>query len=408
LQADRQGAPMSGEQSSPLARSLRVASVGVSTDLPCGVHDHAVLLARALERENVSSSLSWLWRTQGTLAASRSQVARWLAQERPKLADGQLDAILLHYSVFAYSHRGVPLFVHPVVSALSRLGIPIVSVLHEYAYPWGRGGARGTLWAATQRAILLDVMRASSAIVVTADFRAAWLKRQPLLPKREAVLAPVFSNLPAPALDRPAQRRPSVGLFGYSYEGTAQTLVLDAMARLHEQGTPAELRLLGAPGQDSATGRQWSQAARERGLSDALRFTGIVGPQELSDALAGCDVLLFADAPGPTSRKTTLAASLASGRPVVALDGRHTWKELTDSGAALVVAPCADALADAVSGLLLDDARREGLGARGRLFAQETMSVERAASVVARLLQRVVARGGGADDAEHHRVGRGG
>jgi glycosyltransferase involved in cell wall biosynthesis len=399
---------MNGEQSSPLARRLSVASVGVSTDSPCGVYDHAVLLARALERENVCSSLSWLWRTDGTLDASRAQVARWLAQEQPKLADGQLDAILLHYSVFAYSHRGVPLFVHPVVSALSRLGVPIVSVLHEYAYPWRRGGARGTVWAATQRAILLEVMRASSAIVVTADFRAAWLKRRPLLPKREAVLAPVFSNLPPPAPERPAQRWPSVGLFGYSYEGTAQTLVLDAMAMLHERGTPAELRLLGAPGQASATGRQWSQAAQERGLADTLHFSGIVGAQELSDALAGCDILLFADAPGPTSRKTTLAASLASGRPVVALDGRHTWKELTDSGAALVVAPSADALADAVSGLLLDDARREGLGARGRLFAQEAMSVERAASAVARLLQRVVARGGGAGRAERDPVGQSG
>jgi glycosyltransferase involved in cell wall biosynthesis len=383
---------MSGEQSSPLARRLRVATVGVSTDSPCGVCDHATLLARALERENVSSSFSWLWRTDGRLAASRSQVARWLAQEQPKLADGQLDAILLHYSVFAYSHRGVPLFVHPVVSALSRLGVPIVSVLHEYAYPWRRGGARGTLWAATQRAILPEVMRASSAIVVTADFRAAWLKRQPLLAKREAVLAPVFSNLPPPAPDRPAQRRPSVGLFGYSYEGTAQTLVLDAMARLHEQGIPAELHLLGAPGQDSATGRQWSQAAQARGLADALRFTGIVGAQELSDALAGCDVLLFADAPGPTSRKTTLAASLASGRPVVAL----------------VVAPSADALADAISGLLHDDDRRERLGARGRLFAREAMSVERAASAVAHLLRRAVARAGGADHPERDRLGQSG
>jgi glycosyltransferase involved in cell wall biosynthesis len=397
---------MNGEQSSTLARRLNVATVGISTDSPCGVHDHATLLARALEREHVSSSWSWLWRTEGTLDASRSQVARWLAQERPKLADGQLDAILLHYSVFAYSHRGVPLFVHPVVSALSRLGVPIVSVLHEYAYPWRRGGARGALWAATQRAILLEVMRASSAVVVTADHRAAWLKRQPLLPEREAVLAPVFSNLPPPAPERPAQARPSVGLFGYSYEGTAQTLVLDALAMLHEQGTPAELRLLGAPGRDSHPGRRWSQAAQARGLADALHFSGIVDAQQLSDALAGCDVLLFADAPGPTSRKTTLAASLASGRPVVALDGRHTWRELADSQAALVVAPSADALADAVSGLLRDDDRRERLGARGRQFAHEAMSVERAASAVARLLRRVVARGGAADPAGRHRADR--
>lgn len=395
---------MNGDVSGPLAGHLRVATVGVSTDRPCGVYDHAVLLARALEHENVSSTFSWLWRTGGTLDASRSQVERWVEHEQARLAGGRFDAILLHYSVFAYSHRGLPLFVHPILSALSGLGAPLVTVLHEYAYPWRRGGARGALWAATQRAVLLEVMRASSATVVTADFRAAWLKRQPLLPKREAVLAPVFSNLPPPALDRPARQRPSVGLFGYSHEGAAQSLVLDAMAGLHERGTLAELRLLGAPGRDSATGRQWSRAAQSRGLADALSFSGIVGAQELSDALASCDVLLFADAPGPTSRKTTLAASLASGRPVVALDGRHTWRELTDRDAALVVAPSADALADAMSDLLRDEDRRERLGARGRLFASEAMSVERAALAVAQVLERVVSRAGGPGHAEHDQV----
>ncbi|HLB21240.1 MAG TPA: hypothetical protein VK605_03980, partial [Solirubrobacteraceae bacterium] len=85
-----------------------------------------------------------------------------------------------------------------------------------------------------------------------------------------------------------------------------------------------------------------------------------------------------------------------------------TWRELTDSDAALVVAPSSDALADAMSGLLHDDDRRERLGARGRLFAREAMSVERAASAVAHLLRRVVARGGGADHAERDRLGQSG
>ncbi|MEA2225278.1 MAG: hypothetical protein QOE67_560, partial [Solirubrobacteraceae bacterium] len=105
-----------------------------------------------------------------------------------------------------------------------------------------------------------------------------------------------------------------------------------------------------------------------------------------------------------TSRKTTLAASLASGRPVVALDGRHTWRELTDRDAALVVAPSADALADAMSDLLRDEDRRERLGARGRLFASEAMSVERAALAVAQVLEQVVSRAGGPGHAEHDQV----
>jgi glycosyltransferase involved in cell wall biosynthesis len=112
----------------------------------------------------------------------------------------------------------------------------------------------------------------------------------------------------------------------------------------------------------------------------------MLGAQELSNRLAGCTVLLSAEPSGPTSRKTTLAASLASGRPLVVLDGRRTWKELVDADAALVVQPRADALADALAGLLGDAQRRVALGVRGLTFAAHTMTAEHNASRVAGLL----------------------
>jgi glycosyltransferase involved in cell wall biosynthesis len=165
--------------------------------------------------------------------------------------------------------------------------------------------------------------------------------------------------------------------------------VLDALRSLQERGVAAKLMLLGSPGRASAAGESWLQGARTRGLPPP-GFSGFLTAQDLSNALARCDILLSAETAGPTSRKTTLAASLASGSAVVALDGPRRWSTLIRSEAALVVEPTANALADALAGLLEDDARREALGARGRAFAGRAMGVQNNAGIVARLLEDVV------------------
>jgi glycosyltransferase involved in cell wall biosynthesis len=380
-----------GDASDANRRPLRTVAIGVSTGETCGVHDHAVLLAEALDREGVSCSLRWLWRTGGSIGTGRAEIGTWTRRLATELAEGRPDAVLLHYSVFAYSYRGLPLFVRPALSALQRSGIPLVTVLHEYAYPWRRGGVRGTAWALTQRAILFDVLRASTAAIVTAPFRVEWLRSRVWLPPRRTVVAPVFSNLPPPAATaRPDGSPPVIGLFGYAAEGAAVSVVLDALRLLQDRGIHVRLALLGAPGAASVAGEVWLGAARRSGIARAPTFSGRLAAQDLSDALAECDILLSADPPGPTSRKTTLAASLASGRPVVAIDGPRSWPELIGSGAALIVEPTGTALASALAALLEDDDLRGALGARGRAFARRAMSVDRSAKVVGGLLRDVV------------------
>ncbi len=382
---------------------LRVAVVGVSTDpVTCGVRDHATLLAHALEQRGVSCSLHWLSREQRSWAGSRRELHAWTAALGDELASSRPDAVLLHYSVFTYSFRGVPLFAPTVLAAVRRSGAPLVTLLHEYAYPWGRAGLRGAVWALTQRAFLIEVARASSALIVTADFRAAQLASRRWLPRRRIEVAPVFSNLPEPSRAPGAESAalgaepaedgaagggtPVVGLFGYGAEGTDVEVVLDALALLRDGGREVELRLLGSPGADSDAGRAWSDGAAARGVEQALSFTGLLAAQELSDALAACDALLFADSSGPTSRKTTLAASLASGSPVVAIDGPRRWQALADAGAARIVAPTARALAGALEQLLGDGAERERIGERGCAFARREMSVAHSAQIFAELL----------------------
>ncbi|MCW3057593.1 MAG: glycosyltransferase [Solirubrobacterales bacterium] len=372
-------------------RKTRVAVVGMSAGPICGARDHAILLAEAMGRAHVQSSLHWLLRTESPLRAARTEIRGWTRQLASELGDGQSDAVLFHYSVFAYAHRGIPVFVRPTLTALRSSGLPLITVLHEFAFPWRLDGLRGKIWAVTQRAALIEVMRASAAVVVTTDFRADWLASRRWLPKRPSVVAPVFSNLPAPAESPRAERHARrVGIFGYSYDRGTVGLVLDAIRLLREEGLDVELLLLGAPGPSSPAGELWAAQARSRAVEAASSFSGTLPAQDLSNALGSCDVLLFADRSGPTSRKTTLAASLASGRGVLAFDGPRRWADPVAADALRLVEPSANALADSMRMLLADEGLREALGVRGREFAEKQMSVDRSAEIVSALVDEVV------------------
>lgn len=370
---------------------VRAAVVGVSESQTCGMRDHAVLLSSALGGENIVCSLNWLYRDDHSIKGSSSQFRVWSSALAVELDRSQPAAVILHYSVFSYSYRGFPLFVRPVFSALRGAGIPVVTVLHELAYPWRLGGIHGKAWALTQRALLVTVMRNSAAVLVTAPARAQWLQTRAWLPRRPIAFAPVFSNLPPPTVRFGDDREGYViGLFGYAYEGAAASLVLDALRTLRERGLDVHLRLLGAPGRNSRAAAAWLEGARDRKIERTLSFSDVLPAGELSNALASCDVLLHPELAGPTSRKGTLAASLASGRAVVALDGPHGWSELTQSEAVCVAQPTASALADAIAELLNDERRRGELGARGGAFSRQAMGVERTAQAVAGLLDRVI------------------
>jgi glycosyltransferase involved in cell wall biosynthesis len=375
------------------AKAVRIAVVGVSEGLVCGVRDYAGVLTEALGAQGASTTTHWLTRSHCSAAASRAEIAAWSAALEGELREEPPDAVLFHYSVFAYSYRGLPVFVPRVLRALRAGGAPVISELHEVAYPFRHRGWRAKLWAVSQRFLLISVMRASAAVVVTADFRAAWLASRRWLPKRPVALTPVHSGLPAP-LSRFTDNgaAPKLGLFGYAYQGACVSLVLDALRTLRDSRPEAQLVLLGAPGADSAVGEEWVAGARARGVADALSFSGTLSAQALSDAIAASELLLFADETGPASRKSSLAAALASGRPVVAIDGPRRWQELVDAGALSLAAPAPAAIARAVRALLDDPAQRDALGARGRRFAEERMSPAAAARAILDLFEQLPAR----------------
>lgn len=365
----------------------RLAMVGISTQEICGVRDHGTVLAAELAARGVDCQTHWLTRRELGLAARRRELDAWATQLEQRLRRERPQGVILQYSVFEYSHRGVPIYVPRVLGALRSAGAPVLCLIHEAVYPWRLGGLRGKVWAASQRLAMIEVMRACAAALVTADFRAQWLSSRAWLPQRPVAMAPVYSNLPAPRegaeLARTGER---LGLFGYAYEGADFALALDALQRVRRSHGGVRLALLGSPGGESPAAAAWREAAATRGLAQALSFTGTLAPQELSDALAACDVLLSIAGAGPSSRKGTFAAALASGAPVVALDGPLRWQELVAAEALRIVPRTPAAMAQAIEELLEDPVGARELGRRGRAFAEQRMGVARTVDTIFALL----------------------
>nr|MDQ6948129.1 glycosyltransferase [Actinomycetota bacterium] len=209
---------------------------------------------------------------------------------------------------------------------------------------------------------------------------------------------PVFSTIgePAePAVLREHPARPVIGVLSHSSEGARADLLFQALKCLRRPGRDDDhaipcIVLLGAPGPSSAGGRYWRDLARRSGMDRHLEFTGVVAEGVLGSNLEACDLLVLLDPNGPTSRKTTLAAGLAYGMPIVALDGSDRWADLVEREAVVVVPGEPGPLALTLGGLLDSADRRRYLGCHARSFYRQHMRLELIASGMARVIEETM------------------
>jgi glycosyltransferase involved in cell wall biosynthesis len=202
------------------------------------------------------------------------------------------------------------------------------------------------------------------------------------------VVIPVFSNIAVePRPPNQASSAPLLlGVVGYANDGVNPPLLVEALSRLPSR-PGLRVLLLGAPGPDSPWGERWRRAAQDAGIGELLEFTGVLPPQELSRQLSACDLVVFPDEAGPSSRKGTLAAALAHGRPVVAIDGPEGWPLLIEAGAVHLCTADPAQLATAIDRLHRDVAVRNGLGAAATAFYSQHMRLELAGAKVVALMR---------------------
>jgi glycosyltransferase involved in cell wall biosynthesis len=355
----------------------RVLVVGASATAVCGVRDYASTTSDAMRALGATVDACWWERRMSMgLAGARSEARGFLREFDQVVERVNPDIVLWHYSVFTWSLRGIPLLGPEWARRLSARGVPVVALLHEFAFEFGEGGARGTTWAATHRIALRMLWPALAGAIATTEERRAWLLSRRWLADRPVLFLPVCSNLPTPARPTPRGNQPTIGVFGYATDEARAALVVAALARLRGGGLATRLVLVGAPSPSSPAGRVWSEAAERAGF-DGLEFTGILDSADLAAVLASVDVVLSVDRAGPMSRKGTLAASLSLAKPVVAISGPQTWQQLVKEQAVLLVPPRADGIAAVLESLLSDVMARTSQGGRGAAFYARWMQPER-------------------------------
>jgi glycosyltransferase involved in cell wall biosynthesis len=112
-------------------------------------------------------------------------------------------------------------------------------------------------------------------------------------------------------------------------------------------------------------------------LAKRVIATGDLAPEAAAAHLAACHVLLQPFPDGVTTRRTSLMAGLALGKPVVTNAGALTetvWRER--GGVAL--APSPKELVPIAEVLLCQPERWSELGERGRTLYRERFSLQRA------------------------------
>jgi glycosyltransferase involved in cell wall biosynthesis len=363
--------------------------IGISEGPVCGVRDWSDQMAEALTRLGVEVGHNWLEREAGVgVTSTARRLARWTDEVVQTFQRDKPDVAVLSYSAFSYSHRGIPLFAPLMCAALRRTGVPVVCVLHEYAYPFRRHGPKGLAWALSQRAVLPVIVATSAALVFTSDRRRE--AAVPWRPRRPTFSLPVSSNVPV--IERSSYdnrwERSAVGLFGYAYEDIPRSMIARALSIVKDSLPGLHLRLIGAPGRASEAARSWQSLADAFGIE--LDVTGVLEPNELSLALSATSVMLFASDEGPTSRRTTLAACLQHGKAVIATDGPATWPALRSKEAILIVPPDPTALADAIILLQTDQIERVKYEERAAEFYESTMAADIVGDSLVSMLRTVV------------------
>lgn len=368
-----------------------VLIVGVSTSDPCGVRKYSQLLSTHLGRLGFQTAVEW---GDFDSSASRRSVGEWQRAVASRVGHMQADVVIFNYSAFSLSWRGIPIYVPSVIRGLQSLDVPVVTILHEFVYPWGRRGWRGFVQAASQRLVLRTIVRNSSVMIVTTPERRSWLRTRFWLPPCPSEFLPVFSTVAVRV--QPTNVSVSencVAVFGFGAEEAQIDLVTRAVA---EGGRGnCHLLLIGQPGRFSPFGERWSQSAKDAGCW--IDFTGQIEDEGISNALATAGFLVLPDVDGPTARRTTLAAALAHGKAVVALDGQETWDEIRVSKAVALVRPTLSSLGSEVRRLWSDAEFREALEVRARSFYRSRMSAEVVASKMSEVLRSV----GPGDGARH-------
>lgn len=353
-------------------RTHLIALLGKLETPTDGVEDYCFWLGRALAKSGWEmeclqfpwqqgwlSALRWLWRL------GQNWQGRW---------------VLVQYTAFSWSRRGFPFGLLAAVWILRRRGARCALVLHD------PGPCSGKRWIdrlrrGVQVRVLRTAYRWSERSIFTIDLsKVTWLSGN----REKAVFIPVGANLPGTSPVSPEKSSPrngpkEVAVFCVTEGVHAQReaeVIAHAVVRAAQQAGPVRLVVLGR----NAEAAEAPLRAALAGTRVELEVQGVLPAEAVESRLTQADVLLFVRG-GISSRRGSAIAGVVCGLPVVAYSWRETGPPVTEAGVVLVPSGDREALANALSRVLLDDAyraqlRRRSLAAREKHFSWEAIAAK--------------------------------
>jgi len=277
--------------------------------------------------------------------------------------------LLVQYVPSVFGRRGTNLPFCRWLRSRRSAGGDVRVMFHE-PYLYLRWRPDHIVTAFTQRAMAAILLDAATHVYLSTDTWRRYLGRFRADAVRRAVTLPIPSAIPSVDSAEAVQATRSsmigtgthlVGHFG-SYGNHVAPLLRQALNDLLSSGVQVAASCTGA-GSDSFVERMVADRPDLRGR---LFATGRVPAREISVHLQACDLLLQPYPDGVTTRRTSVMAGLANGRPVVTTDGALTEDIWRSTGSVALVPPDnAAALVERARELLNDTKARASLAARG-------------------------------------------
>jgi glycosyltransferase involved in cell wall biosynthesis len=322
-----------------------------SADPIDGIRDYTHLLASGLREEGAAARVALL----GTSAVP--------------LRSWDSDALLINYNPFSWGRWG---WAPALPASLARLraarSCPFIALMiHESAVPLK--GFRQLLMGTWQRAQLAATLRVVDVAVVSVEPWVPVIRRW--AGSRTPVHhLPVGSNVPDMRDARNDQRT--------ELRLSSDSLVLAMFGGRHPS-RPIEHLHQAIIATSNRYGRLvvlnlGADPPEFRGLNGGVELVtpGPLGPHELARLLSVADVFACPFVDGASARRTTLAAALQHGLPIVSTQGPLTDPFLQQSGALILAARNdARAFGEAVADLAEDSGRRLALSLRARRLFEE-------------------------------------
>lgn len=263
-------------------------------------------------------------------AINEIQPARLVSSHAEVAESAEVRGIFLQYSPPAFVTSDLP----RLLSQLSRLrarGVPIVTTVHEYWSP-STWSPKRAIWRWLCKRALSAVAARSSRLVATTPYAASVLADAGITGAKDAAIIPIGTGIPAvPAAlqERDQGSPPTIAMFGQP--GIFDRAVVLAVAQWMAAQSPRPRWIWIARSADEM--RAWWRDLR---APDVVEIHGGLPPHRVSQLLSEASIGLAVYDDGASTRRSSLAAIVAHGLPVVGLDGRFTDDRLRKSGAFLL------------------------------------------------------------------------